>query len=139
MYLQRKSDDEKMICWGKANQIHNWFNNLYKTRCGHAIDNCESFTITKEDLIELNNVCKKVLDSCEMVTKQKKNKYSGVAYEIDVIKNPTVAMKLLPLEISNTDYDEYYVYIVKYTMSKVNELLREFDFENDSLEYIAWW
>jgi hypothetical protein len=55
---------EQVGYWRKANQIHNWF----VENIQDGIDDCDYHReVTEEDLEELLDVCKRVLDSCEFV------------------------------------------------------------------------
>ena len=64
MYLY-KVQREQVGYWRKANAIHAWF----ERKCGEGepLDNCKEYYLNKEDLIELRDLCKKVLDSCTLV------------------------------------------------------------------------
>ncbi len=48
---------EEQAYWRKANQIYNWFDNAI---CG-GVENCRIYEIIGEKLLELVELCKKVL------------------------------------------------------------------------------
>ena len=77
--------------WRKANAIHNWF----VEQSGEE-DECQEIEITGEQLLELVEICKKIL------------------------KNHTLADKLLPTTegffFGSTDYDEAYYEDLKDTV-----------------------
>ena len=117
---------EEVGYWRKANQIHNWF--VDKVQDGE--DDCEyHHEVTKEILEELLDTCETVLASCEL-----DGKY---------IKNPSVAMELLPTTsgffFGGTDYDEYYVNDIKETIDIVTKVLETTDFEKEMVYYVSSW
>ena len=102
------------IYWRKANAIHNWFvNNIQEGE-----DDCRSYELDKEQLIELRDTCKKVL------------------------KNDSLKEELLPTQggffFGGTDYDEYYYNDLKETIKEIDRLLLMND-EYDWFEYSSSW
>ena len=87
--------------WRKANAIHDWF--VKNVQDGN--DDCKSYYVPREKLIELEALCRKVAESGE----------------------PEVAAKLLPTAsgffFGGTDYDEYYFEQVDWTAKRLAELL----------------
>lgn len=57
MYLYEKQVHE-VAYWRKANAIHSWIINH-----ANVIDDCTPINLTKEDLIQLRNVCTEVLNA----------------------------------------------------------------------------
>ena len=59
------------------------------------------------------------------------------------IKNPSVAMELLPTTsgffFGGTDYDEYYVNDIKETIDIVTKVLETTDFEKEMVYYVSSW
>lgn len=106
---------QNVAYWRKANAIHSWF----ITNVGNGIDDCEPFVVTKENLEELLDLCRKV------------------------IENPKKCAKLLPTEdgffFGDTEYNEYYFNSVKYTIATLERLISETDFENEVMFYQASW
>ena len=124
MFLERSSRNvglshefsEEIGYWRKANQIHKWF--VDKVQDG--IDDCEFHReVTEEDLEELINTCREVLE------------------------NPNLAEELLPTQpgffFGETSYDEYYFDDLNYTIEICENALKTTDFDNQEIYYIASW
>lgn len=138
---------EQVGYWRKANHIHNWF----VKNIQDDVDDCNYHReVTEDDLNELLNICKQVLDSCEMVTGQINNGYefrNGKMVSImqpgKYVKDPSVAKELLPSTdgffFGGTDYDEYYVADIKKTIEIVKKVLEETDFDTQMIYYISSW
>lgn len=86
--------------WRKANQIHNWF--VREVQGGE--DDCKTYYVSREKLLELENLCRQVAESGE----------------------PELAAELLPTGsgffFGSTDYDEYYFEEVSQTAKRLAEL-----------------
>lgn len=154
MYLVKKKKGQKeeydwssdLAYWRKANQIHNWFVNNVQD----GNDDCEYYNVSKEKVEELLNICKKVLEESNLKPAKIKNGQSLINGEwVDnledglIITNPEIAQELLPTTsgffFGGTDYDEYYVKDLKYTIEEFEKILKEFDFENEYLVYTSSW
>lgn len=102
------------IYWRKANAIHKWF--VDNTQGGE--DNCRSSDVSREQIIELREVCKKVL------------------------ANKELAKELLPPQegffFGTYELDEWYWGTIKDTITEIDELLEFFD-ESWDFEYRASW
>jgi hypothetical protein len=87
--------------WRKANAIHEWF--VRNVQDGE--DDCKTYFVSREKLVELEELCRRVVESGE----------------------PEVAAKLLPTAsgffFGGTDYDEYYFEQVDWTAKRLAELL----------------
>lgn len=133
--------------WRKANQIHNWF----VENIQDGIDDCQYHRkITKEDLEELLDTCKKVLEHCKIVEgkvctgwdeedgKRVYNMEDGI-----YIQDTSVAEELLPTTngffFGGTDYDEWYIKDIKDTIKIITEVLKTTDFETQMIYYLASW
>lgn len=85
--------------WRKSNHIHKWFVDNIQD----GIDNCASYTVSKEQLIELKEVCQQVLDNKEL------------------------AEELLPTQngffFGSTEYGEYYFEELKDTIEIIDKAL----------------
>lgn len=138
---------EQVGYWRKANQIHNWFvNNIQDGR-----DDCNYHReVTKEDLSALLDVCKRVLDSCEMIEGKINNGYkfeNGRKIPIVVngkyVKDPSIAISLLPSTsgffFGHTDYDEWYVNDIKNTIDIITTVLETTDFDKQMIYYVSSW
>lgn len=108
--------------WRKANEIHRWFIDYL----GLDSDfNCEYAEVTKEDLEELVDTCKLVLEHKD---------------KCDATK---VAMENLPTQggffFGGTDYDDYYYEDLENTVSQMERVINETDWENEIVAYSCWW
>lgn len=138
---------EQVGYWRKANQIHNWF----VENIQNGIDDCDYHNeVTKEDLIELLNICYRVLESCELVDGQINNGYSyenGVKTPImedgKYVKDSSVAKELLPSTsgffFGGTNYDEYYVEDINNTIEIITNVLETTDFDTQMVYYVSSW
>lgn len=101
--------------WRKANEIHNWF--VENVQCGK--DDCGSYKVDKQMLLDL-------LDVCEIV-----------------LYNPDNAEELLPTRsgffFGSTDYDEWYFHDIKYTIETIKNVIKETDFDTQDIYYSSSW
>jgi HPt (histidine-containing phosphotransfer) domain-containing protein len=119
MYLEKRransEEYEEIAYWRKANQIREWFNSHLE----NGVANCEYVQVSKEDLEQLLEDCKKVL------------------------KDHTLAEDLLPTSsgffFGSTDYDEEYFEALEDTVKRLEQVLEETDFENEDVYYSEWW
>ena len=93
------------IYWRKANSIHGWFVRVIQK----GEDDCGMYELTYSDLSDLRETCN------------------------DVLENMTLAKSLLPptggFFFGNTEVDDEYVYDLEYTVSELNDMIR--DYAND--------
>jgi len=106
---------EQIGYWRKANAIHQWFvNNVQK-----GVDDCKEYHLDSDILKALLKDCKKV------------------------IKTPDKADKVLPTKsgffFGSTNYGEYYLKDIEYTISMVEEALKEEDSEFCDYYYESSW
>lgn len=105
------TEEDEMIYWRKCNQIHGWFD-----RKVGGIENCEEYDVTYNDLKELQDTCKKVLDNHEL------------------------AEELLPVMrgafFGCYEYNDNYFEDLKYTIEQLDTFLTNND---DEFYYHAWW
>lgn len=120
MYLKKRIknsdyDREEVAYWRKANQIRKWFENHLK----NGVENCQYTKVTKENLLDLLNDCKAVLN------------------------NHDLASELLPTQngffFGNTEYNEYYFEQIESTVKQIKNILEWTDFETYEIEYLEWW
>lgn len=87
--------------WRKANAIHDWF--VKNVQDGE--DDCKTYYVPREKLMELEELCRRVVQSGE----------------------PEVAAELLPTAsgffFGDTDYDEYYFQQIDWTAKRLAEIL----------------
>lgn len=61
----------------------------------------------------------------------------------EYIEDPTTAMKLLPSQsgcfFGSTEYDQWYMYDIDFTIEKILEVLRTTDFDNEIVFYSSSW
>lgn len=138
---------EQVGYWRKANHIHNWF----VENIQDGVDDCHYHReVTEEDLGELLDVCKRVLDSCEMVdakinvgTQYSGGKSTPIMEDGQYVKDPAVAEELLPCTdgffFGGTEYDNYYVDSIKHTIDVINNVLETTDFDTQMIYYVSSW
>ena len=103
---------EEVAYWRKANAIHAWF----VTNCQDGVDECQETYVRPEQLQELLDVVRMVLD------------------------NTKLANDLLPSQsgffFGGTDYDEWYIKDLEYTRDALQEILAE---DAESYYYRSSW
>lgn len=114
MYLYEKQVHE-VAYWRKANAIHGWI-----IRTSGAVDDCTPINLTKQDLINLRELC------------------------MDVLNNGTTeyAQEMLPpaegFFFGSTTVDEWYWQDLNDTVAKLNTALGE-SVDDAMFEYQASW
>ena len=126
-YIQGRGDyinwfdlREEVGYWRKANAIHRWFvENIQNNE-----DDCGYYEISKEQLIELKEICERILEATDKDFED-------------------VASGLLPTQsgffFGSTDYDEWYKEDIKSTLEIISKVLEETDFENNYIMYTSSW
>ena len=103
--------EEEVAYWRKANHIHKWF--VDNIQGGE--DNCNHYYVEIDDLINLLDLCKKVKE------------------------DPSKGDELLPTTqgffFGSTDYDEYYMRDIEYTIEILEEVLSEKVKDENGREY----
>ena len=146
MFLYKVKREEAAY-WRKANAIHSWFE---RNVADGEIENCEDYYVSKEKLIKLRDDCNKVLNSLKVVDGQVKNgerlengQWVPLYESGKVVENASVAEELMPTErgffFGSTDYDQYYLEDLRSTVSQIDKILEETDFDNYNIVYNAWW
>ena len=118
---------QEIADWRKKNAIHQWF----VENVQDGIDDCQFHReVTKDDLENLKHACKTVLDTCFVV-------------DGEVVVNNVVANELLPTQsgffFGGTEYDEWYMEGLKYTIDVINKILKETDFDTYAIYYVSSW
>ena len=72
---------EDVMYWRKANHIHNWF----VSNCQGGVDECQEARVSLDQLKELSELCKKVVDK----------------------KDPSLMETVQGFFFGSTDYDQY--------------------------------
>ena len=118
MYLEKKNvngEFSELCYWRKANQIRNWFDSHLE----NGVENCKHTLVTKEDIEELIDTCKKVL------------------------ADHSLAEELLPTQsgfyFGSTSYDEWYFEDLKDTIEQLETALTLVNWENEEVYYYEWW
>lgn len=155
MYLIKRKKDIKsndfwnfnheLIYWRKANQIHKYFCDN-----GEEIEEEVVYKLSKEILEDLLNKCDYIL---EIVKTKKGEIQNGMRWEngkwepilqegIEIINQDEIE-EVLPTQegffFGSTNYDEFYLNDIKYTKDRLEEVLKEVNFENDDVYYLASW
>lgn len=137
---------EQLVYWRKANQIHNWF----VENVQNGIDDCGYYEVTKEQLKTLFKLCMKVKLASKLVKGKVKNGYTfkdGVEVpnieDGEYIEDPSTAMELLPSQsgffFGSTEYDQWYMSDIDFTIKKILEVLRTTDFDKEIVFYSSSW
>lgn len=132
--------------WRKANQIHNWF--VENVQYGN--DDCGIYEVTKDQLEELLDLCYTVQMKSKLVDGKVKNgqrivngAWKNIIEDGKVIEDPSVAQELLPASpgffFGSTEYDQWYMDNINYTIDMIERVLRETDFEHEIVAYRASW
>ncbi len=131
--------------WRKANSIHRWF----VENVQHGEDNCESYDVSREKLIELRDLCASIVESSELVTGTVRNGYvlsaGGKTPQFEagrIVQDPTAAIESLPTTsgffFGGTDYDESYISDLRSTISQIDRALAKFE-DGWSFTYESSW
>ena len=145
-----KGITECIAYWRKANQIHNWFVNNIQ----NGEDDCGIYEVTKGELKVLLETCKLVKESSKLVSSKVKNGYrmkeingeyveDPIWEDGEVIEDTSVAEKWLPTTsgffFGGTDYDQWYYEDIDNTITQLEIVLKETDFENEIVFYNSSW
>lgn len=137
---------EELAYWRKANQIHNWF----VENVQDCEDDCGRYIVDEDQLTELYETAKTVLDSIKLVPAKVKNgtmfkdgEWVDNIIDGNTIEDPSVAEELLPSQsgffFGSTDYDEWYYEDIKSTVKQLEKVLKETDFDNEYVYYRSSW
>jgi hypothetical protein len=103
------------IYWRKANAIHNWF----VKNVQNGVDDCGSYSVSKEQLLELQSDCEVVL-----------------AF-------PEKAQSILPTSsgffFGGTEFDEWYFNGIQHARNKIKHILADPSFKGCDYEYQSSW
>jgi len=129
---------EEVAYWRKANQIHKW--SVDNVQDGN--DDCKEYYVEREQLKELLDTVKTVLEGSRLVAGKITNGYTmtetdgklvetPIVEDGQIIADPSVASALLPTQegffFGMTDYDQYYYENLKYTREILTKELAEKD------------
>jgi hypothetical protein len=107
-------DETEIVYWRKANAIHKWFVNNVQD----GNDDCGRYEVTLEQLTELRELCKEILDD---------NKLAG---------------ELLPTQsgffFGSTDYDDWYFENIRHTYNTLSDLLEYCSADEVFVYWSSW-
>ena len=139
---------EEVGYWRKANAIHRWFVDVVQ----HGEDDCKLYEVSKEQLEELLKKCKLIKENVRMVKGKIINGYKydddlskmvPIYEEGEYIENPEICEKYLPSQsgffFGGTDYDQWYMQDITYTIEALTKVLEETDFKTQMVSYRASW
>lgn len=137
---------EEVGYWRKANAIHKWF--VENVQGGE--DDCGQYEVSKEQLEELLDVCKEVLDKAVMAPGEivngrrlTKDGWEDILQDGMTVLNPEVCEELLPTQcgffFGSTNYDEFYIDDIKETVSILTKVLKETNFDEYKIYYSSSW
>lgn len=146
--------------WRKANMIHKWFID----KCASGIDNCKRFKVSKDQIYDLFLDCCKVFEllpkekfkkMCEDVNAFYDENSDKLPYDelekglkqfttqIDFSLYAKQASEILPTKsgffFGSTDYDFWYFEEIKNTITILDKVLSETDWEHEDVVYCANW
>jgi len=134
---------EELMYWRKANQIHGWF--VHNTQ--EVVEEVKYY-VTKEDLQNLLDVCKQVLDviaKSKMKTIQVRSGWSGgeeTYSDVETYDCEDEIRELLPptegFFYGSYEIDEWYKNNIEETVEFLERELPKSD-EHDDFEYYASW
>lgn len=143
----RKSIPDEVGYWRKANAVHKWFVDNVQ----HGQDDCGYHEeVTKGKLIELRDKCAYIMDNAVMAKGKVSNGYTfkngakePILEDGFIVTNKEVCEQTLPSQsgffFGGTEYDEYYIEDIRYTLDLCNKLIEETDFERYALYYTSSW
>jgi len=109
--MEVKEVSFEAMYWRKANAIHNWFVNNVQD----GVDNCAEYYVSPDQLTELRDICKSVLE------------------------DPEKAMQLLPPKagffFGSTDIDEYFIQDLTDTVERFDYLLELPDVKEHNINF----
>lgn len=135
--------EEEGLYWRKANAIHKWF--VDNVQDGN--DDCKEYYVSEEKLKELLKKCKEVVKKAVVVDGQVQNgatlqngEWIPNYEQGKVIQNAEEIAKILPTEdgffFGSTEYGEYYLEDIKYTIKGIEGLLKEAkEFEDKKMSF----
>ena len=137
---------EQVASWRKANAIHNWF----VENVQDGVDDCGIYEVSKEDLENLLHICKLIKNKCRLKKGKIKNgercengRWVPIYEDGEYIENPAIAEEYLPTTggffFGSTEYDQWYMQDIEYTVEVLTKILRETDFEAQMVAYSSSW
>ena len=135
---------EEIMYWRKANQIHGWIANN-----GYEITPDVRYTLEGEQIVELLNTCKKVLEILNTAPKVKKEIVGGwrngeeYMTEVEVYDNTDEIMELLPpvqgFFFGSYEINDWYKEQIEETISVLEDEINSNTDNYPEYEYYASW
>lgn len=124
--------EESAAYWRKANAIHNWF----VKNAQDGVDDCREYWVSIEKLQELLDLCKEVKEKAILKDGKIKNgevykdgTWEPIMEDGRYIENAEEIAELLPTTsgcfFGSTEYDEWYMRDIEYTIKTLEELLED--------------
>ena len=124
--------EEDVGYWRKANAIHKWFVDNVQD----GVDNCQQHYVSIEQLKKLLDKCKKVKEKAiikdgkiQNGSTLKDGKWEPIMEDGKYIENAEEIADILPTTdgffFGSTDYDEYYMQDIDYTIERLEQILKE--------------
>ena len=137
---------QNVAYWRKANQIHDWF--VENVQDGN--DDCDMYEVDKWQLEDLLHTCQIVKENSKLIDGKVKNgqtlvdgKWVDIIEDGRLIEDPSVARELLPTSVGcffgSTEYDQWYMEDIDYTIDALTKLISETDFDNEVVAYQSSW
>ena len=105
----------KVAYWRKANAIHQWFVDNVQD----GVDECQKAFVSREQLQTLLDLCKEIVES------------------------PKKGSKVLPTAngffFGSTEYDDYYIQDLQYTVERLEKILKDSALEKCDFYYQSSW
>lgn len=119
--------------WGSSTAILNWF--VKNVQCG--VNDDKWHAVSSEDLEILKSTCETVIANSELPLS---GPLDDESYYSQLIKNPTVAKELLPIADGSRkeEYNGRYLMQLKYTVEKLEKVLKETDFDKVTVFFNSW-
>jgi len=124
--------EQEGVYWRKANEVHKWF--VDKVQEGN--DDCDEYWVSTENLEELKDRCKKIVDTAIIDNEQITDKdlednkiLKKILNSSNIDFDKSLAEATLPTQegffFGSYEYDQYYIYDIVFTYIELQKLLNE--------------
>lgn len=108
------NNNEEVMYWRKANQIHEYMCDNILERYGEVVENIRNIAIDKQLLQDLVDTCNKVLDNHDLAEELLPTNggffWGGCEYDEDYFDDLKYTVKIVSKIIANPDYNDLYYY-----------------------------
>lgn len=145
-----KRKQEEVAYFRKVNCLVAWVEHNVR-----EFDNCEDVVLSKEDITNLRDDARKVVEilknakfynqeyECGSSFDNKTNTRKVMIETKKVYKDIDDVLLILPTQegffYGDTDIDEYYFENIKRIVKEMNKILREIDFNEYEIIFHCWW